>query len=158
LHVTERPAPDTLAAWRALLAAHRRITDALEEELRAATGLNLARYDVLLQLSEAPGVSLRMTDLAEAVLLSKSGLTRLVDRMCGEGLIERSRDAADRRSLVVTLTPAGRRALRRAAPVHLRGIQQHFGAALSAEQTVQVRGILESLGRPRRRNAARSNA
>ena len=140
---SDRPSPEALAAWRALLVAHRHLTDALEEELRAATGLNLARYDVLLQLSEAVGGRLRMTDLAAAVLLSKSGLTRLVDRMCAEGRVDRSRDEADRRSLVVTLTPAGRRALRRAAPVHLRGIQRHFGAALTAEQLLELNEVLD---------------
>jgi DNA-binding MarR family transcriptional regulator len=138
-----RPSLETLAAWRALLAAHRRLTEILEEELRAATGLNLARYDVLLHLSEATGGRLRMTDLAQAVLLSKSGLTRLVDRMCAETLVERSRDDTDRRSLVVTLTPAGRRALRRAAPIHLRGIQRHFGASLSTTQALALAEVLD---------------
>lgn len=144
----ERPGDDGLAAWRSLLVAHRSVTDRLEDELRQATGLNLARYDVLLHLSEAPDRRLRMTDLAAAVLLSKSGLTRLVDRMCAEGLIERSRDPADGRSLVVSLTPQGRAALRRAAPLHLRGIQRHFASLLSGEEARFLRATLERVSRP----------
>jgi DNA-binding MarR family transcriptional regulator len=138
-----RPGADELAAWRAFLVGYRSLADVLEAELRAATGLNLARYDVLLHLSEAPGTSLRMTDLAAAVLLSKSGLTRLVDRMCAEGLVARARDDADRRSFVVSLTATGARALRRAAPVHLQGIQRHFAGRLEPGEALALKSIYD---------------
>jgi DNA-binding MarR family transcriptional regulator len=143
-----RPGPDELAAWRAFLVGYRWLADVLEAELRAATGLNLARYDVLLHLSEAPGHSLRMTDLAAAVLLSKSGLTRLVDRMCAEGLVARARDDGDRRSFVVSLTAAGARALRRAAPVHLQGIQRHFADHLQPGEAPTLQAIFDRLSGP----------
>ena len=121
--------PDWLTAWRAFLEAHARVTEALEAELREECGLPLAWYDVLVQVAEAPS-GLRMQELARAVLLSKSGLTRLVDRMEEAGLVARQADASDRRALRVVLTPAGREALRRATPVHLRGVRRHFASRL----------------------------
>jgi DNA-binding MarR family transcriptional regulator len=141
-----------MAAWRAFLAAHARLTAVLERELEDECGLPLAWYDVLVQLSEAPNDCLRMTDLAAAVLLSKSGLTRLVDRMAAAALVERAPDDADRRGRVVRLTPDGRARLRAAAPVHLRGIEEHFGGHLRDAEAATLASILGRLpaapGRP----------
>lgn len=123
-----------MAAWRAFLTAHARITEILESELQQERDLPLSWYDVLVQLSEAEGCKLRMTDLAGAVLLSKSGLTRLVDRMCAAGLVDRAADESDRRGRWVSLTAAGRARLRAAAPIHLRGVAEHFTAHLTQEQ------------------------
>lgn len=120
-----------MTAWRAFLTAHARVTAILEDELERERSLPLTWYDVLLQLREAPGQRLRMSELAGAVLLSKSGLTRLVDRMCAAGLTGRSADEEDRRGRWVSLTPAGRSRLRDAAPVHLRGIAEHFTRRIS---------------------------
>lgn len=125
------PTAAGLAAWRAFLEAHARVTARLERELQAGHGLSLAWYDVLVQLNEAPGHCLRMTELAGGVLLSKSGLTRLVDRMVAGGLVERAHDATDRRGVVVSLSGAGLARLRETAPTHLRGVQEHFAGCLS---------------------------
>lgn len=123
-----------MRAWHAFLVAHARITAQLSAELEHETGLPLTWYDVLVQLSEAPAARLRMTDLAAAVLLSKSGLTRLVDRMCAAGLVTRCSDPADGRGTYVELTQAGDHRLREAAPVHLRGVQQHFGEYIRTDE------------------------
>jgi DNA-binding MarR family transcriptional regulator len=129
-----RPDPAQLAAWRRLLEAHATVTELLERELVAERGLPLSRYDVLLNLAEAPGGRLRMQELSASVLLSKSGLSRLVDRMVEAGLVRRERCQDDRRGWFAVLTDQGRSALRRAAPVHLRGIQEHFVRHLKPEE------------------------
>ncbi len=119
-----------MAAWRSFLEAHRRVTDVLESELRAQEDLPLAWYDVLVQLSESPTRALRMQELADAILLSKSGLTRLVDRMEGEGLVERRPCPDDRRGIEAVLTDAGLERLRGAAPTHVAGVRSHFADLL----------------------------
>jgi DNA-binding MarR family transcriptional regulator len=129
-----RPDPAQLAAWRLLLEAHATTTELLERELVAERGLPLSRYDVLLNLAEAPGGRLRMQELSASVLLSKSGLSRLVDRMVEAGLVRRERCQDDRRGWFAVLTDEGRSALRRAAPVHLRGIQEHFARHLEPDE------------------------
>jgi DNA-binding MarR family transcriptional regulator len=131
---TNSPDPAQLAAWRRLLEVHAAVTELLEHELVAARGLPLSRYDVLLNLAEAPGGRLRMQELSASVLLSKSGLSRLVDRMVAAGLVRRERCEDDRRGWFAVLTDQGRSALRRAAPVHLRGIHEHFTRHLSPEE------------------------
>ena len=119
-----------MAAWRSFLEAHRRVVDVLEAELREHQSLPLAWYDVLVQLSESPTRSLRMQELADAVLLSKSGLTRLVDRMQSDGLVERRPCQADGRGIEAVLTPAGLDRLRDAAPTHVDGVRAHFADRL----------------------------
>lgn len=135
--------PAQLAAWRAFLEAHALTVDNLARELRETEGLPLAWYDVLVQLQESPGGRLRMQDLADAVLLSKSGVTRLVDRMERAGLVERARCTDDRRGTFAALTPAGRQRLRDTAPTHLRGVAEHFAGLLDdAEAAVLERLLL----------------
>jgi DNA-binding MarR family transcriptional regulator len=131
-----------LAAWRAFLHGHLVLTGVLGREMEAETGLPLTWYDVLLNLNEAGG-RLRMQELARSIVLSKSGLTRLVDRMVSAGYLCREPAEGDRRGLLAVLTPAGRDALRTAAPVHLRGIEQHFGRLVSAEEATVVRDVFE---------------
>jgi DNA-binding MarR family transcriptional regulator len=123
-----RGAPDReqLAAWRSFLRAHATVTRALETELVAEQRLSLAAYDVLVQLAEAPGRKLRMTELADAVLLSRSGVTRLVDRLERVGLVRRSRVADDGRGVAAELTDTGLARLRTAARTHLAGVVRHF--------------------------------
>ena len=149
------PNAPTLAAWHTFLQAHARVIERLESELQQEQGLSLSWYDVLVQLQEAPGGRLRMTELAGAVLLSKSGLTRLIDRMCAEGLVDRLPDPGDKRSVFVQLTPAGLRRLRVAAPVHLRGVQKHFGEHLSDFDaqaiSAALRKVVERLAQPESR-------
>ena len=137
-----RPDPASLSAWRLLLEAHATVTELLEHELVAERGLPLNRYDVLLNLAEAPEGRLRMQELSESVLLSKSGLSRLVDRMVEAGLVRRERCEDDRRGWFAVLTDQGRGALRRAAPVHLRGIQEHFTGHLEPEEVQAMTAAL----------------
>jgi DNA-binding MarR family transcriptional regulator len=130
-----------------LLRAHNRLTAVLEHELQAERQLPLVWYDVLVQLSQHGG-SLRMNELARAVMLSKSGLTRLVDRLCAAGLVTRSADPGDRRGRRVTLTTDGDHVLRRAAPVHLRGIAEHFTDLLSDEEAAELAALLARIIEP----------
>jgi DNA-binding MarR family transcriptional regulator len=111
--------------WRALLQAQATLMRQLDTELREATGLRLADFDVLAQLAEAGG-ELRMTELATRTLLSRSGLTRRVARLVDDGLIRRDNAAADRRGVVVALTGAGVERLTETMPVHLRGVSRLF--------------------------------
>ena len=127
-------ADDRMAAWRAFMEAHARITGQLSRELQSEEGLLLTWYDVLVQLSEAPDRRLRMQDLADRVLLSQSGLTRLVDRLQTEGYVERMRCTEDGRGTFAHLTPAGLAALRRTYPTHLRGVREWFTDGLSDEE------------------------
>jgi DNA-binding MarR family transcriptional regulator len=131
-----------MGAWRTFLEAHARVTDALAAELEDETGLPLSWYDVLVQLTEAPDQKLRMQELARAVLLSKSGLTRLVDRMVAEGLVAREPCLDDRRGTFVCLLPAGTARLDGASPVHMRGISQHFTSHLTEADARQLRDLL----------------
>jgi DNA-binding MarR family transcriptional regulator len=140
--VNRRPHPAKLSVWRQFLVAHARVTGLLEDELRRERGLPLAWYDVLLQLSEAPDGRLRMQDLADSVLHSKSGLTRLFDRMEASGLVKREPCPFDRRGTFAVLTPEGRATLRRAAPPHLRGIEEHFTGLLTDEEAAVMETAL----------------
>jgi len=115
-----------LAAWRAFLLAHARLSRRLDEELRAEHGLSLPEYDALLQIAEAPDRRLRMSQLADAVVLSRSGVTRLIDRLVADGLVTRSQCLSDARGAEAVLTDAGLARLRDAAATHLRGIESYF--------------------------------
>jgi DNA-binding MarR family transcriptional regulator len=129
--VKPRITQERLAVWRAFLEAHAVVVGALEEELDAERALPLAWYDVLVALSEAPQRRMRMQDLASRVLFSRSGLTRLVDRMVGAGLVRRDRCDDDRRGTYAVLTASGGRRLRDASGVHLRGVREHFDRHLT---------------------------
>lgn len=120
------PTREQLASWRSFLRAHALVIRALETELVAEQQLSLAAYDVLVQLVEAPGHRLRMTELADAVLLSRSGVTRLVDRLEKAGLVSRCRVAGDGRGVAAQLTEAGVNRLRTASRTHLTGVMRHF--------------------------------
>jgi DNA-binding MarR family transcriptional regulator len=135
-HVDDLQPLDELetAAWRGLLQAHRHVIDALEAELRAEADLPLGWFEVLLRLADSGRGALRMQELADAVLLSKSGLTRLVDRMEQAGLVTREACADDGRGVNAVLTDAGRQALDRARPVHLRGVRRYFADRLKPDE------------------------
>ena len=130
-------------AWRAFLHTHARVIRRLDAELQAERGLTLSAYEVLLRLRIAPKCGLRMSPLAEEVLLSPSGCTRVVDQLATRGLVDRTRDPSDGRSQLAVLTERGRNELRAAAPVHVRGIREHFTGRLSAGQ---LESIAEALG------------
>jgi DNA-binding MarR family transcriptional regulator len=137
-----------LRAWQALLHAHHDVTDRLDAELREQHGLTFSEYDVLLRLARAPGRSLRMSDLAERVLLSPSGLTRLVDRLADDRLVRRDTNQEDARVTLARLTDRGRDRLRQAARTHLRGIREHFTGRLSQAQLRNVASALEAVTGP----------
>jgi DNA-binding MarR family transcriptional regulator len=126
--------PTELDVWRSFLRAHARITRVLETELVAAQRLSLASYDVLVQLAEAPGHRLRMTELADAVLLSRSGVTRLVDRLERGGLVQRAKVDSDGRGIEAVLTQAGYDRLRAATGTHLSGVVRHFAEVIDTEE------------------------
>ena len=119
-------APVELAAWRGLLRAHSALVHDLDAELRATHALSLQEYEVLLTLAQAPENRMRMSDLAVSVILSQSGLTRLVDRLAQAGSVERTPCQADRRGLNAELTAAGRTRLEQARPTHLAGVRGSF--------------------------------
>src|SRR5438309_3608746 len=118
--VREVPGRRGLQAWDALLRAHATLLRQLETDLESKTGLPLADFDVLAQLAIGGG-SLRMTELADQVLVSRSGMTRRVTRLVHEGLVRRAQADADGRGVVVQLTESGLNRLNVAAPVHMRG-------------------------------------
>lgn len=120
-----------LGAWRGLLAAHSAVVSELDAELVREHELPLTSYEVLLQLAEAPDSELRMGELAERLFLSRSGLTRLVDRLVTAGLVERVDCESDRRGSYAHLTEEGRSRFEAARPTHLRGIREHFLSRLS---------------------------
>ena len=134
-----------LTAWRMFLRAHSTVVRALENELMAEHDLPLASYDVLVQLSEAPDRRLRMTELADRVLLSRSGLTRLVDRLEREGMIRREACPSDARGTLAVLTAAGIARLREAWPTHLRGVEQHVTGRLTPDEIEQLSSLLGKL-------------
>jgi DNA-binding MarR family transcriptional regulator len=140
-----RPTPEQLTAWRSFLKAHARITRALEAELEDEQKLSLASYDVLVQLAEAPKRRLRMTELADAVLLSRSGVTRLVDRLEKAGMVVRGPVESDGRGVAARLTDAGLNRLRVASRTHLSGIARHFASRLSDEELVALDRISRRL-------------
>lgn len=137
-----------MRAWQALLHAYHQVIRTLDRELRQEHDLPLAAYDVLLRLARAPDHALRMTDLAERVLLSPSGLTRLVDRLVAKGLVRRRMDPEDARATLASLTEKGRRQLLRAAATHLGGIREHFTGRLSEAQLRGVASGLEAVAGP----------
>ena len=146
--VTRNLNRDELAAWQAFLHAHQQVIDTLDAELRAEHGLSLSDYDVLLRLARAPEGKLHMTELARRIMFSPSGLTRVVDRLVRDGLVERLRDTADARVVFARLTEKGRDRLRKAAQTHVRGIRQHFTGRLSPRQMRNVAAALEVIAGP----------
>jgi DNA-binding MarR family transcriptional regulator len=134
-----------LQAWRRFLRAHAKVTRRLESDLMAEQQLPLASYDVLVQLVEAPQRRLRMSELAEKVLLSRSGLTRLVDRMEGDGLLRRVRCEDDQRGYFAEITDEGRELFARARMTHLDGVRQRFLDHLSSEEQRALAAMWEKV-------------
>jgi DNA-binding MarR family transcriptional regulator len=132
-------------AWRLFVETHGLVFGRLIDELKAEVDLAMTWYDVLFHLQEVPGERLRMHELADAVVISKSGLTTLVDRMEEAGLLRREAPANDRRAIEVTLTDAGRRRFEEANAVHWRGIQEHFIAHLNNSEVEMLVRVLERL-------------
>ena len=137
--------PVAQGAWRTFLRAHAVVTRRLEAELLAEHDLPLASYDVLVQLSEAPDGALRMTELADRVMLSRSGLTRLVDRLERDGVVARRACPNDARGTLAVVTEAGLARLREAWPTHLRGVTVHVTGKVDAAELATLQLLLGRL-------------
>jgi DNA-binding MarR family transcriptional regulator len=120
-----------LHAWRGLLRVHSRLVKALDAELEGAHGLGVTSYEVLMYVADSPEGRMRMHDLASSVLLSRSGLTRLIDRLEREGYIRRESCETDGRGAFAVLTGPGREKLDAARRTHLDGVRRHFLEHLS---------------------------
>ena len=137
-----------LAAWRGLLKAHSQLVATLDDELEREHGIPLGSYEVLLHLADAPEGSLRMGELADRLLLSRSGLTRMIDRLVSREVVERHSCPSDRRGTSARLTPAGRKLLDQARPTHLRGVREHFLRHLDDADLTRLGEIWERVTTP----------
>src|SRR3954468_6037203 len=138
-----------LDAWRGFLRTHATLVRELDDELTERHGLPVSSYDVLVQLDEAPGGMLRMSHLADAVLLSRSGLTRLVTRLEGQGLIERQDCKNDARGAFAVITGEGRRRLNEARATHRAGVRERFLDRLSERDQRALAKVWSRLLDPR---------
>ncbi len=129
-------------AWRGLLVAHSRMVPAVEADLRAAGQVPLSWYDVLLELNAAPDRRLRMSELGQRAVLSRTRVSRVMDELAAAGLAERQPDEADGRSSFAVLTARGKDALRRAWPVYCEAIRRHLAARLTTEQCRELAALL----------------
>jgi len=136
---------ERMGAWMALLQTHATVVGALEEALLAERNLPLSWFEVLIQLTAQPDGRLAMQELARSVLLSKSGVTRLVDRMADAGLVLRDACASDRRVVYATATDRGRALLTEAMPVFVEGFERSFGRHLSAADAEALSGLLQQV-------------
>lgn len=133
-------------AWRALLEGSRDLLRTLDRELMEGVGMDVRYYDVLLHVAEGEG-GRRMTELADAIILSKSGLTSLVDRMEREGLLERRPDPTDRRAILVTLTTRGAERFGEASQLHRALVRQLFTSRVSDEEAAVIVEVLDRVRR-----------
>jgi DNA-binding MarR family transcriptional regulator len=134
-----------LAAWLALLQASSVVAEGVSGVLEESRGLPLGWFEVLVFLGDRSDGRLKMQELASSVLLSKSGVTRLVDRMVDQGLLRRASCESDRRVTYAEITAAGRRALRDAVPVHARALEERFTDTLSDAELRQLRTLLRKV-------------
>ena len=138
------PSAERLQAWRLFFESSLALTDLLDAELEDEEGIPMRWYDVLVHLEESPD-GIQMNALAERILYSKSGLTRVVDRMEEAGLVRRERPPDDRRVVLVHMTPEGDAALQASRAVHRDGIRRHFTEHLGAEDLARLQGMLEKV-------------
>jgi DNA-binding MarR family transcriptional regulator len=134
---------DDIEAWRAMLLAHAGAVRAIEKDVQR-DGIPLTWYDVLLELNMAEGRQLRMQELSDRVVLSRTRVSRLVDEMAAHGLVRKRPDADDRRSTWAVITPEGRTALRETAPTYMAGIREHFNRYLTESES---RAVARALGK-----------
>ena len=143
-----------LNAWGAFLTAHKALETILSRELESACELPLTWFDALAQLRMAPAQRLTMTHLATALLFSKSGLTRLIDRMEEAGLVQRLARPGDRRSLHIALTESGEQKFRKALPIHLDHVKRHFAAHIEDDEAAAVESALVRMANAVRRESS----
>ena len=143
--MTTRIAEEHLDAWRGVLNVHARLTGQVEVALAQADLPPLAWYDVLWALERAPGKAMRMGELADAVTISRSGLTRLVDRIEAAGLLARRAAPADRRAVEVAIAPDGSKLLRKMWPVYESVLRSEFEAKLTRSDAQALTRALAKL-------------
>ena len=134
-----------MPAWMAFVRTHTRVWERVESEMRRGHGLTMARYDVLAHLNQAEGGRLGLSDLAEAIALSPSGLSKLLDRMVSSGLIRREADPDDARAAFAVITPRGRRLVERARESHHALLRETVGASLSDRDVADLLRIMRRL-------------
>ncbi len=145
-----------LTVWRTFLNAHATAVGRIEDDLTREGGLPLVDYDVLIALEHAPDNRLRLRDLNRRVVLTRSGVTRLVDRLEEAGLLRRERCVEDRRAIYAVLNDEGRNAIRRTWPIYASGIQRHFVRFLSPPYSSILTAELERVARQDPESAAPS--
>ena len=145
--VAARLSDTELRDWYSFIRAHHSVIGRLTADLEREHGMSMAYYEVLLALSRASEQRMRMSELACAVFLSPSGLTRLVDRLVRDGLVERRPCDGDARAIYATLTDRGREVFGAAARTHVRGIRDYFLERLAPAERTALRKSLETLSR-----------
>jgi DNA-binding MarR family transcriptional regulator len=136
------PASD---AWRSVMTAFTRVNTVLAREMEAEASVSLDWYGILLMLAQSHDASMRPSDLADQIGLSRSATTRLIDRLESDGLVERRSCASDRRGTFVMLTARGEDVFKEAGRVHLRGINEHVGSHLTNDELSQLAALLGKL-------------
>ena len=136
---------EELAAWRGMLRAHAEAVRELDTELAREHDMPLSSYEVLLFLNDAEDGRIRMSELAESALLSRSGLTRLVDRLERQGLLKRERCESDARGWFAEITPEGRHAFAAARKTHLDGVRRVFLSRFSRDELRTLGGLWQKL-------------
>jgi DNA-binding MarR family transcriptional regulator len=139
---------EELAAWRGMLRAHAELVRTLDAELAREHDLPLSSYEVLLFLNDSEDGRMRMSELADSALLSRSGLTRLVDRLERQGLLKRARCASDARGLFAEITPEGRRVFAAARQTHLDGVRRLFLDRFSRAELRALGGLWQKVQDP----------
>jgi DNA-binding MarR family transcriptional regulator len=134
-----------MRAWQGLITSTTALLAVLDNELQAEHGLSLGDYEVLVHLSEADGHAIRMSELANRLHLSPSGITRRVDGLVRTGLVERRRCPNDRRGANAVLTPLGKKTLETAAPTHLRGVREYFIDRLAPDDLASLATLLAAI-------------
>ena len=132
---------DEMQVWRTLLQANARLLERLDDELVAAHGLSLPDYEVLVHLSEAPERRVRMSELADRALMSRSRLTYRINRLEAAGLVVRAACDEDRRGWFAVLTPEGQEVLERAAPTHVVGVRRHLLDHIERDELVPIADV-----------------
>jgi DNA-binding MarR family transcriptional regulator len=147
LHPAIDPGPELdkleRRAWRAYLYKHALVARLLEADLMARSSLPLAEFDVLFQIAMTDGQRLRMNELADRVVLSRAGITRLVDRLVEDGLVERVKCASDARGAFAALTDRGRERLEEARPKHLAAVKRYFLGSFSRAELEILADLME---------------
>jgi len=139
------PDDKTLAAWRGLLVAHAKVIRRLEADMLEQHDLPISWFDVLGRLKQTPDGRLRMHELEEVSVFTRSGMTRLADRLESAGLVRRERSPEDRRGVYLVITAAGRAKIDEVWPDHAASIQKHFGKHLNAGDAESLRTLTDRI-------------